>query len=43
MYYFLGVLCPGRATTDLKPTRLLSEQRIDQPSSTISEEEEVQG
>jgi hypothetical protein len=31
----LGLLSPGRATTDLKPTRLLSEQRIDQPSSTL--------
>jgi|SRR5215213_2586466 len=41
----LGIVAPGKATTDLKAKidRLLSEQGIDQAQFGYHEEEEVQG
>jgi hypothetical protein len=43
MFYFRGLsLSPGKRRADVKPTRLLSERRIDQPVD-YQEEGEVQG
>ena len=39
MFYFLGVLSPGRATIDLKPACLLYEQGIDPAQVDYREEE----